>query len=801
MNNLALPEIVPAAPVNWDAAANARLGVGQKMVQATDTWDQTISDRERAATSVQAQEATLQTQRGLDDLKQFIKSNPYLSQEQVKALFPNGAPEGLRLTQKTASQDGQSMTDEDRPVIPMHEVAPYIFEQQAKRITESATQQISGFGWQERFRQAAAADTEKARVDVMDWRTAQFMADMHIQTMAQLQQAAGARAWDTYQTILDNPHNMLDVKAREELRANLPRLRTKATIDDALLSRDPATLNDLLAKLDVNEVGGAKNGFYAALTSDEQVHYQTMAYRRLHEAQNEQDRAERRAEEKRFEAFGQQVMAGVAQSQQTGEPLSKYVSIADIAKSDIKATEKQHWMNFLAAMGNKERQTDPGTWLELDNLERTGKLGDLTPAQIYSYGPRLSDQHFREWMDRWAKAKGPNGSKPIISEREDKIVDQVLTNEYHFDQKKDGSTFNAAKAELKRNLEVYRKANPDKELDYSRIASQAALFSFNGDKSGSLFGLLGATDEKSWWKKFASAGDARATALTLITGLHDAVPGRMVSDRDLLTHFDQMEQERPEVENAWKRMIRTPIDGTARAAIHVQLVDPNKRAVLDQELATLDHKEPTQQNRIWRAIKDMQPPQDLGFEAQNTAKATAEAKARDTQAAGAEMHAEQQKSAAEAKAAKKAREDAEMSKPQWEREVDTYAKTEWASEDAAFEGQIRARVYAEDRADQLARAKGRGFMGGDAAIIGRRFADDPVRIEMEKRIRAESAVSYVTRRGEFDAQMAETKRAYERYFKSKAYDESGAPRTVLGVPMHDALPFEQWLEARRQGKL
>lgn len=114
-----------------------------------------------------------------------------------------------------------------------------------------------------------------------------------------------------------------------------------------------------------------------------------------------------------------------------------------------------------------------------------------------------------------------------------------------------------------------------------------------------------------------------------------------------------------------------------------------------------------------------------------------------------------------------------------------------ASDDQTYE-QILGRLKAEDRAaQQLAAGPGR-------PILGERYADDPVRKEMEKRARAEAAVSQQQRHSVIEEQFAVAK---ARYRALMADFERGDPEAVKLMNTHDYTSFGRWFEDWKQGKV
>jgi hypothetical protein len=789
VNNLKLPDIEPSGPIT--SAADSIDRAGGKVKQAADQLGSVMLEADMADVAVQHQEATLRAAKGLTDTLHLIRSTPYLGRDQAEALV--GAESGVRLDEDYVRADG-STEKRPRAVIPMHEVASILFDRQAAAVMENASQAINAPGWKSEFRRAAAKDVERARAEALDWQRAQRLADAEVRTEAQLSQAAASRNWALYGAILDTPENQLNVQKREAYRANLPRIQTEAQISDRLRAGTPAELDGLISDIAANDK------FPAPLSAEQQFNFTARARERKREMDAEEERARRRAEEQRFEAFGDRVQTAVNEAQKTGRSVSSLVSVTDIPLN-LKFDEFTKYKSFLEAVSNKERKTDNRAWLELANADKDGKLGTMSRAQIMNYWPYLSEQDARTWMDRWAAAKEPGAGagKPMFSDTEDATINHVLSDYYKIDSKKEPILFDSAKAQLQRNLLVWRKTNPDVPMLYDVVRTEAARTTFTANTDLNRAVLTNAPDSpREWVKKYLGDGDAGQAWMTLNLGVRAAQPDRPVSDQDVFTHLQQMDGERPLVSEAWNALNpAAALDGTARAAIHSVLINPRALAAVDAQLAA-EKKEPNQRNRVYRIVQDMQVPQSAPLAAANEEKARQEAERRQVVAAGAELRAKQEAETAAQKAAREAAEKTERERvaklPYPLQLAERYAREQFAAQEGALERQIRGRVEAEDRAAQIAANGGREY-----GVLGKRFAEDPVRIEMERRIKAELEVGRAARQTEWDAQQREARDAYLRYWEANMRADDGSVRMFAPPGFIDN--FERWQQARREGKL
>lgn len=803
-NDLRLPEVSTGTVPPQDRVSSAWERTGGAIEQAAGKASGLLYEASMAQTAVQSQEAALQTTKGINSAIQVIRDNPYVSPEWVKAAFGGNVPAGVRLTESTVVPGQDAPVEQDRKVIPMHEVAPHLFEQQAKVAVDNAANGIEAKGFSDKFRQAAAADVEKARQEVFDWQRAQMHADAQIRTTSQLQQAAASRNWNLYEAILNTPQNLLDVKTREELRAQLTRLKTQANVEDRLRSRDTGELNSLLADVAANKVGEAK------LSAEEQLHFTTAAHARIREIEHEEDRAEKKAADARMEAFGDKVQQAVNVAAKNNVPLSSLISVTDIPVS-LKFHEFTAYKNFLDSMGNRERKTDNRVWAELSDIDKNGGLSKLSRGQMMSYWPGLSEGDQRTWMDRWAKSQeGGGAAKPMFTELEDKTIDRVLEGHYKLDPKKDPDGYNTAKALAQRNLHEWKTRHPDEPLLYDTVRTELRGTTFNASADGVVFGLFGANTQKKWMNKYFAEGEARDALLTLNIGLRAARPGQTVSEQDFLDHVQKMEGEKPTVAAAWQALNpATSLDGTMRAMVHSVLINPTEMKRVDAELAAANQPA-NEKNRIYRIVQDMQIPQSKPAADKMAADVRAEAERKQVQAAGKELA---QKRAEETSADKAAREAAARGErerfahlPYWGQRAELDQQHAWEAQESDLHEQVRGRVYAEDYARQIAALNtGSGDPlkapsgGARKYAVGNRQASDPVRIEMDKRIDAEVAAGRAGRRTDFDAKWSEAKGAYRKYYEANMVNEDGSVRTFAPPGFIDNM--DAYLAARREGKV
>lgn len=792
--DLKLPDIVPAGPAPSAAGAIEQMGANVK--RTAEGVGGLLHEADMAQVTTQLQEAMLQTSKGLTDKLQFIKSNPYVTPEVVKDLFGGKPPASIPLTepQYTAGQDQPVQVP--RKVIPMHEVVTDLFDAQAAAVVNNATAGVDS-GWQGHFKQAAAKDVERARAEALDWQRAQRLADAEIKTEAQLAQLAAGRNWNGYQAVLDTPQNQLSVAKREAYRANLPALRTHAVISDRLRSGSLEELTKLTQDIASNrrtQDGGKDGGFFAELSAEEQYKYTAVAHARKEEIIREQERAEKRAAEARFEGFGDKVQAAVNESLRTGRPVSSMVSVADIPM-DLKFHEFVTYKGFLDGVGTKERKTDNRVWAELSEADRSGKLATFSKADMMKYWPGLSEEHQRTWMDRWEKAVAGGGPpKPMFSDDEDKNIDAVLRF-YKFDRNKNEDEYLTAKSMLQQNLTVWRERHPGKPLDYATVRGEAAFATFNASTDVGRSWLVNDPDTpREWVQKYLP--DNGATSV-LLKGIYAARPGVPVSNLTLKEHLGQMDKESTLVEEAWSALGAdvSPLSGAHRAAIHSVLINPRELEQVDARLRA-GNKDPNQRARVFEIVRSMAAPQGAERRAAYEKKAQEAADAKAVGAAGDALRAvgtaetAMQKAEREVAAAVERRRREGL--PDWERRAEDYAATGFRAQEDALTAQIRARVYAEDRQAQLVEAKGK-------AIIGQRFAEDPVRIEMDKRIAAEAAVGRADRQAAWDAQMAEARRQYRTYWEDNMRASDGSVKAFAPPGFVDS--FDKWLALRKAGKL
>jgi hypothetical protein len=773
MNNLRLPEIPFGGPN--PSVADRIDRAGAQFADAANKVGEVLGDIDKAEIQVQTQEATLQAAKGVTDTLHLIKSTPYMKPEQVRGIFGGKPPPDVKLTEKVQLPGGVE-EERDREVIPTHEFVPQLFEDRARLATENAAGAISDPGWQARWKAATAADVEKARAEALDWQRAQRSTDIHVRSVAQFNQAVAARAWNRAALVLENPE--IDVKTRETLVAELPNLRTKAEVEDRLRSGDPEELERLAQDL-------AGNNFeHAKLPADQQRQYAAQVRERKREIRNEQEHVEKVENERLLEGEFDKIQMAVNESKRTGAPVSRFYSVSDIPLG-VKGGQYITIKSFLDGMSQKERKTDNNVWLRLEEMDRQGKLATLTPAEMKQYWPGLSDEHQRTWMDRWSKARAGGPGKSMFSEVENGVINDVLTF-YKFDPKNKPDEFNIVKSLAQQNLIEWRKNHPQEPLLFNTALVELGTTLFNA-KSDPVFSDGTA---REWFRD--NLKDP-TTVAALSIGIKARKGGAPVTMLDIQQAAKEMQESRPIVEKAWADLNpndETPLTEGEEAVIHSILTNPVDLEKVDAQLRASKHPvNPV--TRIYRIVANRQPEQNQARATKIAERRLEEKRQEEVRAAGsADKSRRDEILAADSAAAKRMTEGekaAFRAKPTWEQKAILATDEEFAFQEDFLTDQIRARIYAEDYAAQ-------GFVPGTRAKLGQRRADDPVRVEMDRRAAAEAAAGREERKRAFEARQVEARDAYRRYWESQMVNDDGSTK-VFAPP--GFLEFGAWVRQNR----
>jgi hypothetical protein len=794
--DLALPRIDEAAqPVR--SAANEIDVAGAKFANAADKTANVLAEHDKAKISVQTQEATLRATKGLDTLMHAIQSNPDVDPDNflgnkgvtIEQYFGGEVP-GLApaLVEPVPGQEGKTQR---KKVVKMADIAPQIFDHASGIITSAAAGSIEEAPWQRNFARAMEKDVEAKRVQMLDWQKGQYLRDAEVMSEAQLKRAGDAQNWNLYRAIIDNGSNGMDSAKRVAYREQLPYLVTEANISNRLKSRDPEELDKLRDSIMANEVSKDPEhdgGFATKLSPQQQAQLGNLVSTRKMEILHENEWQRKVAQEKLVEQTVENMQWAYDTAQKQNVPISSIFSI-----SDIPYGTGQHFENlkrFYDSLQKPPRtESDSGAWLALSGKEKDGTLAAMSKAEMMAYWPYLTPEHQRTWMDRWANAKA--GGKPPFSSEEYKLMDAYLRSK-GFDEKKDENAFNTQKALLEQNLLVWRKRNPSAILNYNLLKSEAAS-TFNQPETH-----FWQSSKTSNWVKNNLADSDTESALAVALGA--VTPGKVVSVQDLATHAAQMEKESPQVEEAWTAYNPAQaLTGTQRAIVHGMLLLNEKTGRVDNQL-TDQGITPSPKARIQQIVRNMQIPQSREQAAKNAADAEAKAKGQQTRASGERQNAaytsEMFYATAEEKAARQAEREAYLKLPEWQQRATTMEKDEVQSSDDALYAQVIGRLKSEDLATQRLNAKGKGFRGQDAAILGDRFPDDPVRKAMEQRARDE-----VKRDGASARQAIQEKYglAKERYAALKADFDRGDPETVALFNKHGLDRFSTFIDLWMKG--
>lgn len=759
--DIALPRIEPAQAVRSGADNIDRAGAEFK--RTADAIANIITEDKKASIAVQTQEAALQATKGIDETMHVIKSNPYINPDNYlgtgKTLEEvlGGTPRGMDVTEQVPGQADPNKRQR-RKVIPMHEVAPALFDHMTGTVTLAAQQNIEDAPWQRHFARAMAKDVEAKRAEMLDWQRAQRLADAEIRTKSQLQQAAANRNWTLYTAILDTPENQLGVQERQAFRENLPILQTQAAVEDRLRSRDIADIEKLRSDI-MGNVVSPESGFATKLTADQQYHFTKLADERVREIQHEEEWQRKRAEEKRFEDFGDVVQQAVNAARVSGRPLSSIVSVSDIPV-EMGFHNFITYKNFIDAMDNKERKTDPRAWLDLAGKEKDGSLGKMSKAQVMAYWPYLSEDHQRTWMDRWASAK-KGALKPLFTADEEKLMDVYLRNK-GFDDKKNADEFETAKAQLQQNLSTWRAKNPDVPLLYNVLKTEGNLATFNTPTPR----WYESSKVSNWVRKNLGDTDTQSALSLALGAVH---PGVTVTVQEMEDHARQIEREAPVVDEAWSALNPAQaLTGSARAIVHGVLTNPVEIARVDSQLGG---KEKNERNRIYQIVQNMQIPQSREQAAQNEAKARVEAEGRQVRAAGATLRAEQD------------------ARPAWERQADITEKDALKDSDNQVYEQILGRLQSEARKANQMKPWYASRFGSENEVVS---------AEMEKRARAEAAETEKVRHASIQEDFAVARARYRAIVNDYQRGDPEAVRLMSTGPYQS---FAVWFGLWKQGKV
>jgi hypothetical protein len=747
MDAFTLPAIQPvAAPIS---AANAIDRAGARFKQAADDVAGVLGEIEKAEVVAQTQEATLQTTKGLNDALHLAKSEPYVTPERVKELFGGQVPDGIDLTEPVPGQADDAVR-QARAVVPMHEIIGDVFERQSAAVVETAARNVKAPGWQKRFRDAAAVDVERARAEALDWQRAQRLADVEIRTTSQLQQAEASRNWALYETILDTPENHLNVKLRETLKANYPRLRTKAAIDDRLRGAEtPEEIDSLLADIAGNRTPTEQDPdapFMTKLTPEEQYQHTVTARARKGEIINDMLAAAKRQKEEYFQGVAdavEQEIAARAQGRSTG---------FNIAAVDGSKMDFDKFMDLKRALEAKpDRVTNNEVYYRISNMPKDV----LRNANLLQYADDLDQEDWEEVVG-WQRAArkddgaGPKQQGPVpgwLRDEGERWVSGVL----ELDPKKNPAQqreFNEAMGRLLKAVAPLYRKDPDRDWTYNDIAPVAVQLFHDHKKVRQ---------------------SARAV---LVTALESS--GANATDAALAAAEKQIKTDAPLVDKAFRRYHGDdkPTD-EFRALVHGELLsdlDHIREQLVAQKMNPDDRG-----NQIHRAVQNLARLESAEYAAQVEQDEVKERSRTEANTKSEKMNAEADaKRAVEAKA-----EQARRTKmPDWERQAEVMEKRALAASDAQERERARARF-------------------GSGASMGSFRIGPPVSTADVQALR-EVERTREERHGAIRIQMERDRAAYREFTENVKAGDSVAKHLFETLYLDN---FEKYVKLRREGKV
>jgi hypothetical protein len=751
MNFLKLPEIEPARPVK--SAADAFDKFGDDLEGATKAVSGLMYEVELAETAADTQEATLKVTKNLNDTAEIIKSKPYLTPDEVKGMFGGTIPGSISPTEDVV--EFGRVVKKPRTVIPMHEVAPHLFEQQSAAALENAASKIKPSGWRRQFKNAAKADIEKARNEASEWATAQRLADAEIRSLSQYEQFVKSRNWGEAKAMLDSPG--FSNPTRLKLAAEHDHRRTLATVSGRLRSDDPAELDALIADIDRNEAGDPENlEFAVPLTPDEQLQFRTTASVRKREIRAEREHEEAREREAAYQEVGELVEQAVVQAAATGQPMSKFFGVKDLERftGRLETKDTQNLIAFIESRGKKDRVTDPAIFTALVAARDTGELARMEPSELFGYVGSLDEEDYQQVLGWWIadrRGEAGAGKKRNFSESQARDINGFV--EHVLKVKPDTEEFFRARGTLERGMLEWQKTHADEEMDFNVIAGEGArLFRDTEDKDNS------------------SAKRILIPSLSTLNG------GQTPTEQQIEEHLERMEEQAPLVEEAFRGVDPDQLELTPDIAARVYLLTQNPAEVAKLEKRAGRKLDP--RGLVLYAVDAIAPDTDAqrAFRAKHEAKLLRTATEREASAAGREMRTEDARDAASMRADEARVRDELTVEPNWEDEL--------AAETNLVRRAITERVYAGDPEYQKKKGKGRDLIGADSRI--------------KREIEAATQAAMAGRREEVRARWQDAQAAYARYREKL---KAGDPETVKTNRKLDLYSFERWMKARREGKV
>lgn len=785
--DLRLPGIEPARPAPSAAGAIDRAGAQFK--DATDAVSGLMYETELADIAVQTQEATLNVQKGLNDALDEIKSGTYFTPAEVKAKFGGNVPADVKLEE----EDGTP-----RAVIPIHEIARPLFEERAQKVAAAASGNIKASGWRAKFQQAAEADVERARTEAYSWQRAQRLADNEIRSVSQYQQAVARRDWNTAGVILNGPG--MSLETREKLVADYPQMRTESELQDRIRSaQTPEELDAVLADIAGNAVKSEEAPdapFYAPLDSAAQWKFTATARERQSQIIAGQAAAAKREYDTGREAIGQKIEAAVARAEAEGLPAFTFYSAAELLADErklpqgLKEEDYNSFLSHLRTASDDSRSRGPSEqgwamYTKFAGMEPNKGLKGIPITDIYNARADLGSK-FSEVMGWWraAQEQGSNDAaqKPVVRPEVKDWIDLFLVGTLKRDPPgKNEAAANQRLTDLGRAIDAVRgwEEREQKAIDPSNLATLLSrTFNDDNDKNND-------------------------RAIRVLNAELPKITGRaLVTQQDLDEALTHITEQTPIVDRAYEALITSrPLDSGFRAEVYALTQNAVVRPLLEAKLQS-EGTAVNPNTLAWAAVKALQPPQDKAYEQDRAAKAEREARSRDVESAGKAQAAEKEavRGALERgqTAAEKAERERWRSLPTWEQEAETLTKTVLEDDATAVERNVRATVMAEDRAAQVAAAKGKGPFGRDAAIMGEWPAGHPRRTALEERIKAESSALLVQHQARIEAQMDDAKGEYRRFVERVEAKEPAAVKQYQELYLDS---FPKWFQMRREGKV
>jgi hypothetical protein len=246
-----LPDVDYSAPVERSSQTEAlpgeaAQGLTKVLAEGLQQYSQALRESQQA-------DAALSVSKGIDEASNILKKKRYLTAQEIRDTFDGNVPPEIQSKLQTLDATTGQMVDQ--PMIPTFDVGDALLAHAAKKLVDTAAQQISGQGWQTRFKQQIASHV-LAKRQAMTAYNLQAMQD-YLETGTKRRIAEFVNAGDFGSAAIEAKSQNLSAPDQITASAAVETAKQEYKAQTALLGNDPNEMAKQVTRLQTDPAAQA----------------------------------------------------------------------------------------------------------------------------------------------------------------------------------------------------------------------------------------------------------------------------------------------------------------------------------------------------------------------------------------------------------------------------------------------------------------------------------------------------------------------------------------------------------------